>query len=149
MTPPPSQVEYSFNFATAMPKEDWLGVVGWGEEPSASACVLRKSLLETSSGAVSIESLKYRILANRQPLSQLCLTCLAYSTLPNPLYQLNRAINAWWSTLRTTPPAVFVGAGRATIKYIEEAQKVHPHRSFFVFDARFVFVTPTRWEGAV
>eukprot|EP00903_Cladosiphon_okamuranus_P012671 g11851.t1 len=49
------QVEYSFNFATAMPKEDWLGVVGWGEEPSASTCVLRKSLLETSSGAVLFE----------------------------------------------------------------------------------------------
>lgn len=53
------QVEYSFNFATAMPKEDWLGVVGWGDQPSASTCVLRKSLLETSYGAVCMKPSKY------------------------------------------------------------------------------------------
>lgn len=46
------QVEYRFNYDTAVPKGDWLGIVVWGEEPSAKTCVVRKPLQGTSTGKV-------------------------------------------------------------------------------------------------
>ena len=50
------QVEYSFNYAAANPKEDWLGVIAWGDEPTADTCVLRRPLLESSSGTVWVKN---------------------------------------------------------------------------------------------
>lgn len=47
-----AQVEYTFNYDTAVPKGDWLGVVAWGEEPTLSACVARKPIPEARSGVV-------------------------------------------------------------------------------------------------
>lgn len=36
----------------AIPRGDWLGVVPWGVEPTADACVLKKLLPETNCGQV-------------------------------------------------------------------------------------------------
>lgn len=48
----PRQVEYAFNYDTAVPAGDWLGVVGWGDKPTAGTCIVKKPLLNSSSGTV-------------------------------------------------------------------------------------------------
>ena len=51
-SPTINQVEYRFNYDTAAPNGDWLGVVAWGEEPAAGTCIVRKNFLGTSAGTV-------------------------------------------------------------------------------------------------
>ncbi|CAM9469568.1 unnamed protein product, partial [Scytosiphon promiscuus] len=51
----PFEVKYQFNYNTAVPVGDWLGVVAWGDDPTARACIFKRPLLESSAGTVLFE----------------------------------------------------------------------------------------------
>ncbi|CAM9572532.1 unnamed protein product, partial [Ectocarpus sp. 8 AP-2014] len=51
----PFEVAYRFNYSTAVPTGDWLGVIAWGDEPTAGTCIVRRHFLESSSGTVLFE----------------------------------------------------------------------------------------------
>ncbi|CBN74759.1 hypothetical protein Esi_0041_0099 [Ectocarpus siliculosus] len=51
----PFEVAYRFNYSTAVPTGDWLGVIAWGDEPTAGTCIVRRPFLESSSGTVFFE----------------------------------------------------------------------------------------------
>lgn len=71
------QVEYRYNSDTAIPKGDWLGIIAWGEEPTADASVARTRVPEMGAGTVccprgSIEAVSGCIIAAVSGFARCC-----------------------------------------------------------------------------
>lgn len=46
------KVNFRFNYKTAVPQGDWLGVVPWGEDPAPDSCIVTEPFPAASEGKV-------------------------------------------------------------------------------------------------